>query len=87
MAETLLSLDPSMALTVIAGRGCESFTTGIGSCLKNGRHLISLTGTADQACSPCVAWAALPLVSQSAADRNGQRTSQSDGPDQQVGQA
>lgn len=37
---------------------CESFTTGIGSCYKNGRAADAKYGE-DQACDACIAYRAL----------------------------
>lgn len=51
-------LPPEVALVIIRGHFCEHFTTGLGSCFDNGRHPLALYG-ADQACHPCIAWAAL----------------------------
>lgn len=46
------------ALRVIAARGCQNFTTGLGSCFRNGRTADAEYG-ADQACEGCIAHAAL----------------------------
>lgn len=51
-------LDQSLALRVIARHACETFTTGPGSCFRNGRNPIARFG-ADVACHACIAWAAL----------------------------
>lgn len=46
------------ALRLIAGRGCRSFTSGLGSCFSNGRTEDAEYGE-DLACVGCVAWRAL----------------------------
>lgn len=61
-------LDPRLALTIIAARGCSSSTAGLGSCVRDGRHLISFTGSADEVCAACVAHAALEEVAPAAPD-------------------
>lgn len=74
MSATKPRLDPGLALNLIAwrhGGECESFTTGIGSCFKNGRHAVSLTGTADEACAPCLAFAALSVRAASGVGEQG----------------
>lgn len=53
-------LTERLALVIIARYGCETFTTGIGSCLRpgSGRELLGCYGS-EQACAPCIAHAAL----------------------------
>lgn len=40
----------------LTSRGCETYTTGLGSCWRNGR-LPFATFSADAVCAPCLAWA------------------------------
>jgi len=42
------------SLQKLAARGCENFTTGVGSCYQNGRHETA-EYLADRCCSACVA--------------------------------
>lgn len=58
MGATTPALDAAAALAAIAARGCESFTTGHGSCFRNGRSPLARFG-AELACAGCIAWAAL----------------------------
>ena len=51
-------LHPGAVLGAIAARSCETFTTGPGSCFRNGRVVLSRYG-ADSVCDPCLAWAAI----------------------------
>lgn len=55
-------------LALIAEPGCETWTTGPGSCTRDvGRYTVARYGTAYQWCDPCRAWAALndvPMTTQ-----------------------
>lgn len=42
------------ALRLIAGTKCNNFTTGLGSCFRNGRSAWAYYG-AEAACSACIA--------------------------------
>lgn len=51
---------PTRALEVIAAGSCETYTSGAGSCWRNGRGFPDVRQEgATSACYPCVAWAAL----------------------------
>lgn len=48
--------DALIAILWKTGGSCESYTTGVGSCYRNGRKL---TSTSDQPCDSCIAHRAL----------------------------
>lgn len=55
-----VSLDPRFVLRLIADRGCERVhRPEPGQCFLDGQHVVSVMGTVDQVCDPCLAWAAL----------------------------
>ena len=48
-------------LELIRGDHCESFTTGLGSCFRNGRTPDAIYG-ADRCCLPCIADSTLRCI-------------------------
>lgn len=46
------------ALRLIAGKSCSNFTTGPGSCLKQGRRR-NAKYSAERWCDACIAWEAI----------------------------
>ena len=56
----MIPLTPQLALVLIAGNHCHTFTTGLGSCFKDGTgRTVAAQYGADAVCDACIAWAAL----------------------------
>ena len=55
----MIPLTPQLALMLIAGDHCHTFTTGLGSCFKDKTRTVAAYLGADAVCDACIAWAAL----------------------------
>lgn len=61
-----IEITPRVALTMIAGERCSSFTAG--DCFSAGRHPLAKYG-ADRCCDACIAAAGLKAMSEAEAER------------------